>query len=40
MSLLVDYTDSLLLVLNYIAVNICVNTFFEAKKELWVFLTH
>jgi hypothetical protein len=32
MSLLVDCTNSLLLVLNDIAVNICVNTFSEAKK--------
>jgi hypothetical protein len=32
MSLLVDCTNSLLLILNYIAVNSYVNTFYEAKK--------
>jgi hypothetical protein len=38
MSLLVDCTNSLLLVLNYIAVNICVNTFLEQRNNCQYFL--
>jgi hypothetical protein len=32
MSLLVDCNNLLLLILNYIAINSCVNIFFKAKK--------
>jgi len=34
MNLLVDCTNSLLLISNYIAVNICVNTYLKQKIEL------
>jgi hypothetical protein len=33
MSLLVYFTNSLLLVLNYIAANICVNTFLKQRNN-------
>jgi len=38
MSLLVDCTNSLLLVLNYTAVNIYVNTFLKQRKNCEHFL--